>query len=160
MSIYTCLEMCFTNLGSNNLWHGRLVQTCRVNKNIGTKSVHAGSTNLWPGKLVQACRCNDLLNQNGSGWFNNSLTRQACTSLPEQRLVERNWFRLVQNIFDPANLYKLAGATIGWTKLVQFGSKHLWPGKLVQTCRVKSLPGHTCYEYICKYEEIAICLYV
>ena len=38
-------------------------------------------THVLPGKLVQARRVNSSLNQLGSGWFINSLTRQACTCL-------------------------------------------------------------------------------
>ena len=73
----------------------KLVQACSV-KYVLNQIDSLVSTHSWHCKLIQACRVKDLLNKNGASWFNNSVTRQACASLP-----------------------KLAGSHMCWTKLVQ-----------------------------------------
>ena len=126
------------------------VQACRAQKKLN----QLRSTSFWPAKRVQACRVKlfeptwlifhtttmqvcrakyNGLNQLGS---KQRLIRQACSSLPGQKLFDPTWCRmvqttnstlqsckswpgrsvfeptrrtnLVQNIVDPASLHKLA----------------------------------------------------
>ena len=140
------------------MWPGKFMQSCRVNDCFH----QIGSSCLFKNVLTQkACAilqgrilCRTYLNQVGSNNFWQLLTRQACTSLPGQKLFEPSWLNKsltrqtctgcwvktilnqVGSTNDPASLYKLAGSKVC---LNQVGSSNLWPGNIVQACQVKSV---------------------
>ena len=104
-------------------------------------------------------------------WFNILLTRQACTSLPGHRFLEPNWFKFGSSwfdIFDPASLYKLDGSKIfepTWLKLVQQIVDPARLYKFAQACRVRYLLNQvgaswTILYLMCTYVYTCTILYV